>query len=336
MSALAPELLLQMWLEGSGNSGDSAVFGEPFHVPYDRLAQVDGWTLWLGHPPIPDGLPLLPAPEALIWGEPLTAITTALLVSADYAIRRGASDFAGARVVLAKEAPVAIVIPGPLNANLKPSLQRAEEAGVPVIRGEIESVDELAAMVDSFGMRRTAHAVDLGRRHDPALSFQTHVPEVTIGANSLSSFVVHNEPERDGITVTGELSERIGIEIGLSGPGITIEATAAIEKISATIPAFLDRISSSSSGHSLLVGWREGDAPDPHQLAETFHVWLKALTDATTADVRFVFAPDKGRSAFLSEMRARASAFRDYRSAVISGVCNPLAAVAVNFRTNAD
>jgi hypothetical protein len=336
MSALAPELLLQTWLAGTGNSGDSAVFGEPFHVPYDRLARVDGWTLWLGHPPIPEGLPLLPAPETLVWGEPLTAITTAMLVSADYAVRRGASDAASARALLEREAPVAIVIPGPLIASLEPSLARAEEAGVPVVRGEIESADELAAMFDSFGMRRTAHAVDLGRAHDPALTFQTHVPEVTIGGNSLSSFVVRNKPERDGVTVTGELTERVGIEIGLSGPAITIETTRAIETLASTIPSFLDRITSTPSGDSLSIGWRNGDAPDPRCLGEAFRVWLKALTGATLVDVRIAFAPDKARSPLLSEMQARASAFHELRDAQIAGDMDTLAEVAAHLRANSD
>lgn len=336
MTALAPELLLQMWLDGTGNSGDSAVFGEPFYVPYDHLARVDGWTLWLGHPPIPDGLPLLPAPESLIWGEPLTAITTALLVSADYAIRRGASDTVSARALLEREAPVAIVIPGPLIASLEPSLVRAEEAGVPVVRGEIESVDELAAMVDSFGLRRTAHRVDLGRAHDPALTFQTHVPEVTIGGNSLSSFVVHNEPERDGVTITGELSERVGIAIGLSGPAIAIETTREIEALAATIPSFLDRITSAPTGQSLSIGWREGDAPDPLSLGEAFRIWLKLLTGATIVDIRMAFAPEKGRSELLSEMQARATAFREFRDAVIAGDNDHLAVEANLWRASSD
>lgn len=336
MSGLAPETLVQSWLPEHIASAEAAIFSEPFHVPYGQLARIDGWVLWLGHPPVPDGLPILPAPEEMLWGEPSHAIATALLVAADYAIRRGARDAAAARVVLHRETPVAIVIPGPLNRSLEPMLQAAEGAGLPVIRGEIESTEELAALIEPFGARRMAHSVNVGRLHDPALSFQSYIPEYTIGANSLSSFVVHNEPERDEVTVTGELGQRVAIEIGVSGPDIDLATTAKIETLAAEIPSFLDRVSASVLDHRVTIGWREGDAPMPEQLGRAIQAWLKALAGAQVVDVRIAFAPEKGRSALLTEMRTRAAAFHEFREASIAGAADPLAVVSDRMRQQAD
>jgi hypothetical protein len=305
-------------------------------VPYDRLANIEGWSLWLGHPPVPDALDVLPAPEPLIWDEPATAVATALLVAADYAIRRGATTAAEARTLLQRESPVAIVVPDTVHANLRLLLEDASDSGVPAIYRRVETPEELAENASSFAVRRRAHEVDLGRRHDPALSFQTRVPAVTIGGTARSSFVVHNEPKRDGITISGELSERVGIELGVSGNGITAESTAEIELFASHVPAFLDGISSVLSEHSLTIGWREGDSPDPFDIAEAFRTWLKALLGASIVDVRIAFAPNTGRSALLSEMRARATAFREKRDSILAGSPDPLVMVPTDIRMGDD
>jgi hypothetical protein len=318
MSGLAPESLLQEWLPEHRSLVERVIFAEPFHVPYDRLATVDGWTLWLGHPPIPDGLPLMPAPEELIWDDPGTAVVTALLVAADYAIRRGAVDSMSAAVILHRESPIAIVIPGPLNQALEPILIAAETAGVPVVRGEAESPDELAAMIDSFGMRRAAHAVDLGRRHDPALSFQTHVPGFTTGGTPLSSLLVHNEPAGEGVKVEQEIGLHLGIAIGVSGPAVTLEKTLELERLAAEIPSFLDRISASVIGDSLSIGWGLDNAPTPEELANAFRVWLSALTGVEVTDVRIEFGVARRSDEELSKMRARANEYRNRREEAIA------------------
>jgi hypothetical protein len=336
MTELSPESLLQTWLGDQRNAVASAIFGDPFYVPYDHLSGIDGWAIWLGHPPVPDELLLLPVPGVLLWDEPATAVATAMLVAADYAIRRGATDRGFARRVLEKECPVAIVVPDLVHGALATMFQNAVGAGVPVLFGRMETESDLVAAVPSFHIRREAHSVDLGRAHDPALSFQTRFTDVTIGGNSLSAFVVHNEPERDDVTITGKLDERIAIEIGLSGPGISLESTAEIEHIAATIPSFLDGITSILEDHSLKIGWRDDDAPDPKAIGGAFDVWLKALTGATVADVRIAFAPAKGRSTLIAEMSARAYAFRDFRSAAIAGAPDPLASAAGNLRFNRD
>ena len=96
---IAPEALLDEWL-GPGSAVAQAAHGlDPFMVPYDHLADDHGWLLWLGHPPVPDGLPLLPVPDHLLWGEPITALAAATLVCADYAVRRGAVDAATATAI---------------------------------------------------------------------------------------------------------------------------------------------------------------------------------------------------------------------------------------------
>jgi hypothetical protein len=336
MSEIAPESLVQTWLGDQCDAASAAIFGQPFYVPYDHLAGVNGWTLWLGHPPVPDALTLLPAPEELLWGEPESAIATAMLVAADYAIRRGANDLPSARAILDRESPIAIVVPDLVHPSLEVILVRAARAGLQVVNRRIATVDELATIVPTFRRRREAHAVNLGRGHDPALSFQERVSDVVIGGNPLSSFVVHNEPERDDVTVTGELSERIGIEIGVAGPEITVEATKVIEDLAATFPSFVDGITSARSDHSLAIGWREGDSPQPLIIGEAFRTWLKALCGASIVDVRIAFASERGASALLTDIRARASAFRRYRDAVMAGVPGQSVPAAVDTRIDAD
>lgn len=302
----------------------AAIAVEPFVVPYDRLARVDGWVVWCGHPPAPSGIPLLPAPEHLLWGEPLDALAAAAAVSADYAARRGARDAAGMAAILRNEGPVAVVVPEPVHPRLAAALDDLLRLGVPVVEAAWD-VEQALAAVRSFAARRRAHAAPVQRLHDPALSFQQIAVVDRIGGNPQSSFVVHHEGERDGVRVTGALSPRFGLEVGLRGPGITLERTAEIEELAAVIPSFLDGVTSRFDGHSLEIGWQDGAQPDPEEIGQVLRAWLKALYDAEIVDVRLAFAPPRGRSALLTEMRARASAFRDIRAAAVAGHPDPYA-----------
>ncbi|HEY8446545.1 MAG TPA: hypothetical protein VIL01_05505 [Thermomicrobiales bacterium] len=302
---------------------------EPFIVPYDQLARVDGWVIWCGHPPAAPGLPLLPAPEHIIWGEPAAALAAAALVSADYAARRGARDAMATRSLLAREGPIAVVVPEPVHPQLQPTLDELRSLGVPIIEQPSDALAAIAA-IPAFAMRRTAHAAPVGRLHDPALGFQQVIMDVRIGGNPLSSFVVHHEGERDGVQVIGTLSPRAGIEVGLRGAGITLERTEEIEREAAHIPSFLDGVTSRVAGHSLEIGWRHGNEPTPEQIGEVFRAWLKALHGADLVDVRLAFAPPRGRSALLTEMRARAKAYRQVRVAALAGDPDPYSVLVDN------
>lgn len=330
MVAIAPEAVVREWLAEDSAAVDSAVFSEPFHVPYDRLADIDGWVLWLGHPPVPDEVPLLPAPEQMLWDSPANAVAAALLVGADYATRRGASDPVSAAEILRRESPVAIVVPGDLHRSVQRVLRHSDESCLPVAYGDLRDQDALRATIPQFAKRAAAHAIDVGRRHDPVLSFRVAGVSPSMGGNSLSSFIVHNEPERDAVTITGEIGPRVGIEIGVTGDGITVESTAVIEQLAAEIPSFLDGVTGWIEGQSLAIGWTPGHDVSAEILGEAFRTWLKFLTGASCVDVRISFAPPKGRSAVLTDMRARAAAFRQYRAATIAGDPDPLATVAAN------
>lgn len=302
----------------------AAIAVEPFVVPYDRLARMDGWVVWCGHPPAPSGIPLLPAPEHLLWGEPLDALAAAAAVSADYAARRGARDAATMSALLRNEGPVAVVIPEPVHPRLAAALNDLLRLGVPVVEAA-GNVEQALAAVRAFAVRRSAHAAPVGRLHDPALSFQQIAVSDRIGGNPQSSFIVHHEGERDGVRVTGSLAPRFGLEVGLRGPGITLERTAKIEAQAAVIPSFLDGVTSQFAGHSLEIGWREGAMPGPDEIGHVLRAWLKALYDAEIVDVRLAFAPPRGRSALLTEMRARARTYREIRAAAIAGHPDPYA-----------
>ncbi len=302
----------------------AAIAVEPFVVPYDRLARVDGWVVWCGHPPVPSGVPLLPAPEHLLWGEPVEALATAAAVAADYAARRGARDAATMIALLRNEGPVAVVVPEPVHARLAAALDDLVRLGVPVVE-PAGDVEQALASVRAFAVRRIAHAARVGRPHDPALSFQQIAVSDRIGGNPQSLFIVHHEGERDGVRVIGSLAPRFGLEVGLRGPGITLERTAEIESQAAVIPSFLAGVTSQLAGHSLEIGWQDSAKPEPEAIGEVLRAWLKAFYDAEIVDVRLAFAPPRGRSALLTEMRARASAYREIRAAAIAGHPDPYA-----------
>jgi hypothetical protein len=290
---------------------------EPFVVPYDQLARIDGWVVWLGHPPVPDGLSLLPVPDHLLWDDPATTVATVVALAADYAARRGARDPADLRETLTRESPLVVVIPGDVAPGLHALLEDAARLGLPLMErpGELEpALNSLPA----FGMRRRAHAEPVGRLHDPALSFQHFVPAGRAGGDALSIFVVHNEGERDGVDVLGETGEHLGIEIGIRGDGITIQATEEIERRAAKLPSFLNGVTSAASGDSLEIGWRLDARPTARELGEVFRVWLKELEGVELVDVRVAYAPARERSAALAEMHARAETFRQARAAAFS------------------
>lgn len=312
--SISPEALLARWLGDLADQVTPALYAEPIRMPYDRLASVDGWAVWLGHPPVPDGLSLLPAPEALLWDEPATAVATGLLVAADYAVRRGARDTASAREILLRESPVAFVVPDGIRGRGADVLTSAETSGAPVIEQRVESMADLGVVASPFGRRSKAHSVSLGRLHDPAMSFQSRVPRRTIGDNASSSFVVHDDPERDGVTVSGTMSERYAIEVGLLAPIMAPSTISEIERLTASIPSFLDGVTSYLEEDALEIGWQEGSEPEPEVIGEAIRVWLKALADATVVDVRIAFAPRAASTPELNALHARAAEFRRRRS----------------------
>ena len=59
---MSPESLVQEWLSGDRAAAEAAIYADAFYVPYDQLAKVDGWVVWLGHPPVPAELALVPKP----------------------------------------------------------------------------------------------------------------------------------------------------------------------------------------------------------------------------------------------------------------------------------
>jgi hypothetical protein len=300
--AASPESIVQAWLGANSAAIDAAIFSEPFYIPFERLANIDGWVVWLGHPPVPDGLPLLPGPEHLLWGDPVQAIATSLLVAADYASRRGAADAAAA--ILRRESPIAFLVPDQLHHSVESVLYAAESAGIPVLRGHDLSADALRGAAPPFATRSALHQVNMGRKHDPAFSFQERTRQFSIGANSLSCFFIHNRGERDAIEISGDISEIVGIEIGLP-PDFSPNNLAGFEHEVAIIPSFLDGISSRSYFDSLEIGWDGNEWPRASEIGEVFSLYLKSLFGASFVDVQIVFVAPRGDTALLSAMRAK-------------------------------
>jgi hypothetical protein len=306
------EELLEAALGANSTLTKRAQAIDPFIVPYDQLARVDGWIVWLGHPPVPDGITLLPVPGYLMWDEPETALAATAAVAADYAARRGARSADGMMAVIERESPVAVVVPGQITAGLQGLLDEFPKLRVPVLDRPRELQSALASL-GSFALRRRAHGAAIPRAHDPALSFQHLIVDGRIGGDARSTYVVHNEGQRDGLEVTGSFGERVGIEIGVRGPAITAESTAALERPIAEIPAFLSGVTSAMVGQSLEIGWRFEAEPTAEEIGEAFRVWVKALFGAEVVDVRIAFAPPGERSDRLLEMRTRAEEFRRRR-----------------------
>lgn len=289
----------------------------PFAVDWDRLAGQDGWSVWLGHPPVPESIDVLPANPDLVWGAPEEVIGTAVATALHYAALRGADSFVSAAGVLRREGPVSLIVPGDLSPTIAASLAECSALGLPVVSGTADLAGDLAALRQRR-IRRGAHGVALGRPHDPVLARQTITPAGSFGGNSLSSFVLHNEGERDQVQVTGTPSERIGIEIGVRGEGIDLAASELIEDDAARMPGFLDGLTSARSGNTVTIAWGTGGPPDPEALGLLWQTWLRAIWDATLVDVRIAFAPDHGRSALLVDMRTRSSQYHAYRGEALA------------------
>ncbi|MER3437853.1 MAG: hypothetical protein C4346_09845, partial [Chloroflexota bacterium] len=180
------ELLVAALGDGSPLA-QAAIAVEPFVVPYDQLARIEGWVLWLSDRPVPPGVSLLPLPDRLLAGDPLAALGASALVSADYAARRGARGAARMTSLLRVEGPVAVVFPGPVPAGLAPSVDCLIRLGISVI-DDASNVAQALDAIPAFAARKAAHVAPVGRPHDPALSFQQITLQERIGGNSLSSF----------------------------------------------------------------------------------------------------------------------------------------------------
>src|SRR3712207_610628 len=100
MPNIAPETLVQQWLAPFPGLADAVVHGPPFAIPYDVLPRIDGWLLRLFPSTDAYGPPSPQLPDDLMSGPPELAVGTMLLIAADYAARRGASDASSAAVVL--------------------------------------------------------------------------------------------------------------------------------------------------------------------------------------------------------------------------------------------
>ncbi len=306
----------QLLPEGSA-LGELLAALPPFDIPWDHLSYAEGWSVWLGHPPVPEAVAIVPAPPELVWGDPASVLGMAVSTSLRYALLRGADSFVSAAGVLQREGPVSLLIPGDLSPRLAASLAECTALGIPMVTGSDSMTSDLP-LLRQRRIRRQAHAVALGRPHDPALTGQ-HVDIVaSFGGNSLSSFVLHSEGEVDGVRVAGTPSERMAIEVGVQGEGLDLGASLLLEDDAARIPGFLDGVSSARSGNTLTIGWAEGQQPDPEVLGRLWQTWLKAIWGATLVDVRLAFAPDHGRSALLVDMRTRASQYRAYRTETLA------------------
>ena len=265
----------------------------PLLVGFDYLSRVNGWVVDLD-----DRTPAatfddlsLPAEQRAVNG---------LLVACDYAVRRGAQTAGDTLRIIRRESPIAI----PDNTLLADPIRQLAH------RLSIDS-----ATPPAFERRLRGHELSGSVRSDPALSFEQRSMDSDIGNNALSSLTVHSEGNADRVRIEGELNERWAVEIGLPesvGPDLVDE----VERESALMPSFLHGITSYADDDGIVIGWREGNDPDPNHLGVAIQAWTKALFDIPTAEVRIVFAPPTGESTVLTEMRARSQALRLYRDAM--------------------
>lgn len=266
----------------------------PLVVSFDSLAAQDGWIIDVGRE---ETGAAFDDPHA----EPNQRAINALLVACDYAVRRGAATVDHAKRLIKRESPIAI----PDSPVLSES-----------IRALVESLAINTLEPRAFQRRRRGHALTQPLRSDPALSFEQHSVDQNIGDNSSSSLTVHQQGAADRVHVRGQLNERWAVEVGLD-PGVALEQVREIEREVPAMPSFLPGITSYSFDEGIVVGWRRGNPPDPHQLGTVIHAWTKALFDLALADVRLVFAPSSGASDELADMRARSASLRMYRDATI-------------------
>jgi hypothetical protein len=279
-------------------SGSDALITEliaetgPLLVPFDTLTDVDGWLVDLNadSSSVPFDDPTLPPDQRAV---------NALLVAADYAIRRGATQEADAIQILSREAPVSVVGSEHLSASVRFLVERVG------IEGRSSSARE---------RRQRGHDLSVGVRSDPAISFKPRSMDKDIGDNTVSALLILAEGASDELVVEGEIGERWGVEIGLPAD-VTLGTIAEIEREVAIMPSYIRGLTSYAEDDGIVLGWPEGHEPDPRHIAVVIQAWTKALFDLHAADVRIVFAPATGESEVLTEMRARATAARLYRDA---------------------
>lgn len=131
-----------------------------------------------------------------------------------------------------------------------------------------------------------------------------------LGGDALSSFIVHGEPERDGIDVRGDRCQSIGVEIGVAGRAVDLATTAGYERFAARVPSFLDDAWSRLDGTGIAIGWPPERPQTAERLALAWHAWLGALPGVELVDVRIVFGSNQRRLATLADMRTRAESYR--------------------------
>jgi hypothetical protein len=274
----------------------------PLVTPYDALVNDDGWLV-----DVASAVATAPFDDPAV--DRSQRIVNALLIACDYAVRRGAVSVTNLRGILDRESPIAIVA----NPGTPKEGELATQLGIAV-----SSANDRPA---SFARRAAVHAA-LAFDCDPVLSFQAHTLDWDMGDSTLSSFVVHNQGVRDGVTVDGDVGERWAVTVGL--PSSTSYASlSGIELQVASMPSFLSGVTSRFDGQALVVGWAAGEAPDIEQIGEAMRVWTKALYDLDLVDVRIVFAPPVGRSAELTKMRSWARSFRLHRDTVAGAYAVP-------------
>jgi hypothetical protein len=264
----------------------------PLLVPFDTFTDVDGWAVNLN-----DTTATVPFDDANL--RPDQRGVNALLVATDYAIRRGAQNVREAIRVLDRESPVSV-----------DGIELLSDA----VRSAVERTGIAGPTPAAFERRRRGHQLTAGNPSDPAISFKPRSMDKDIGDNSHSSLLVRAEGASDALVVDGEIGERWGVEIGLPAD-VTLDTVAEIEREVAIMPSYIRGLTSYAVDDGIVLGWPEGQEPDPRTIAVVIQAWTKALFDLHAADVRIVFAPATGDSAVLTDMRARATAARLYRDA---------------------
>lgn len=184
-----------------------------------------------------------------------------------------------------------------------------------VILREAASLGVASARHRGIAWRRQAREMGADPTGEP-LRALLEVPagaRPRIGGEGQTSFVVHSEPEQDGVEVSGDASSRAGIEIGIRAPGLDASGTAGLETLAAKIPMFLPGVWSELDDDAITIGWDDDDL-DEQWLAQQWYAWLRALPGVEAVDLRVVFAPRHGRSTFLTQMRQRARAWKAFRA----------------------
>ncbi len=302
----APEALLTQLLAGLDRIEDRILSVGPLVVPFGHLATIDGWLVDpfdRQNAGTPFGYPSL---------EPNQRALRGLLVACDYAIRRGATDLNSLHPILKRESPIPFVS------------SEGHDASIAKVIGELglTGADSRPRIT-----RRRGHALSAPLVSDPVLSFKIGAVDHRWGDNALSSFVVHNEGEADRSSIVGDPSPRWAVEVGLPDTVPTADLVA-IEPQIAAMPGFLSNVQSRMDDDALILEWSGTATPSPGEIAQAIRAWAMAFFDLPYVDVRLVFAPSRGRSAVLTEMRARARAFRLYRDAVAAGHADPASVVA--------